>query len=135
MYTEINRQLEEAQQGVFRLRKIDSMLKNLQEEQLSLERKISELKNILDKEEIDVKKLEGNSLAGIFYSILGRLEEHVEKEQREALEAKLKYDQATRDLEDVKHEISKLNTEGVNFVDCERKYNSLYAMKRDMLIK
>jgi len=135
MYTEINRQLEEAQQGVRRLHKIDSMLKNLQGEQLSLERKVSELKDILDKEDFDVKKLEGNSLAGIFYSILGRLEEHVEKEQREALAAKLKYDQAARDLEDVKHEISKLYTERANFVDCERKYESLYAMKRDMLIK
>ncbi|NLK35940.1 MAG: hypothetical protein GX301_11000 [Gracilibacteraceae bacterium] len=135
MYTEINRRLEEAQQGVFRLRKIDSMLKNLQEERLSLERKISELKDILDKENLDVKKLEGNSLAGIFYSFLGRLEERIEKEQREALAAKLKYDQAAHDLEDVKHEISKLNTERAKFEDCERKYESLYAMKKDMLIK
>lgn len=135
MYTEINRQLEEAQQGVFRLRKIDSMLKNLQEERLSLERKVSELKNALDKEDLDVKKLEGNSLAGIFYSFLGRLEERIEKEQREALAAKLKYDQAVRDLGDVKHEISKLNTERAKFMDCEHKYESLYAIKRDMLIK
>lgn len=135
MYTEINKQLEETQQEVFRLHKIDSMLENLHDEQLSLERKISELKNILDKEDLDVKKLEENSLTGIFYSVLGRLEEHLEKEKAEALSAKLKYDQTARDLEDVKHEISKLNTEGANYVDSERKYNSLYAMKRDMLIK
>lgn len=135
MYTEINRQLEEAQQGVRRLRKIDSMLKNLQEERLSLERKVSELKNILDKEDLDVKKLEGNSLTGIFYSILGRLEERIEKEQREVLAAKLKYDQAVRDLEDVKKETSKLCSERSNFVDCELKYDNLYAAKRDMLMK
>lgn len=135
MYTEINKRLEEAQQGVFRLYKIDSMLKGLKDEQLSLERKVSELKTILDKEDLDVKKLEGNSLAGIFYSVLGRLEERLENEKKEALGAKLKYDQAVRDLEDVKHEISKLCSERGNYMDCERKYESLYAAKRDMLIK
>ena len=135
MYTEINKRLEEAQQGVFRLYKIDSMLKGLKDEQLSLERKVSELKTILDKEDLDVKKLEGNSLAGIFYSVLGRLEERLENEKKEALGAKLKYDQAVRDLEDVKHEISKLCSERMNYMDCERKYESLYAAKRDMLIK
>ncbi|HQI15725.1 MAG TPA: hypothetical protein PLL37_02085 [Bacillota bacterium] len=135
MYTEINKRLEEAQQGVFRLYKIDSMLKGLKDEQLSLERKVSELKAILDKEDLDVKKLEGNSLAGIFYSVLGRLEERLENEKKEALGAKLKYDQAVRDLEDVKHEISKLCSERGNYMDCERKYESLYAAKRDMLIK
>ena len=135
MYTEINKRLEEAQQGVFRLHKIDSMLNGLKDEQLSLERKVSELKAILDKEELDVKKLEGNSLAGVFYFVLGRLEERLENEKKEALGAKLKYDQAVRDLEDVKHEISKLCSERMNYMDCERKYESLYAAKRDMLIK
>ena len=32
MYTEINKRLEEAQQGVFRLHKIDSILKGLKDE-------------------------------------------------------------------------------------------------------
>jgi gas vesicle protein len=135
MYTEINRQLEEAQQGVYRLRKIDSILEDLKSEQLSLERNIYELKGILDKEGIDVEKLEGNSLARVFYSILGRLEEHVEKERKEALAAKLKYDQAVHDLQDVKHEISKLCSERMNYMDCERKYDSLYAKKKELLMR
>ena len=135
MYTEINRQLEEAQQGIHRLRKIDSMLKDLREGQLSLQDKLSELKGDLDKENIDVQKLEKMSLANIFYSVLGSLGEHVEKEKSEALAAKLKYDQATRELEDVKHEISKLCSERVKYMDYERKYNSLYALKKDTLLK
>lgn len=135
MYTEINQQLAEAQQGIYRLRKIDSMLKDLRNGELSLECKLSELKDVLDKENLDVRKLEKKSLANIFYSVLGSLEENVEKEQREALAAKLKYDQATRDLEDVKHESSKLRSERVKYIDCERKYDSLYALKKDMLMK
>lgn len=135
MYTEINRRLEEAQQGIYRLHKIDSMLKDLRDEKLSLESKLSELEDVLDKENLDVKKLEKKSLANIFYSVLGSLEEHIEKEQREALAAKLKYDQAVRDLEEVEHKISKLCSERIEYMDCERKYDSLYALKKDMLMK
>ena len=135
MYTEINRQLEEAQQGIYRLHKIDAMLKDLRSEQVSLEGKLSELKGVLDKEDIDVQKLEKMSLANIFYSALGRLEEHVEKEKSEALAAKLKYDQASRDLENVKHEISMLGSEGMKYMDCKSKYDSLYLQKKDMLMK
>jgi len=135
MYTEINRQLEEARQGIHRLRKIDSMLKDLRNEERSLELKLSELKAAWDKEDIDVQKLEKMSLASIFLSVLGNLQEHMEKEKSEALSAKLKYEQATRDLEDVKHEISRLCSEQAEYADYERKYDSLYAMKKDMLMK
>lgn len=135
MYAEINRRLEEAQQGIHRLNKIDSMLKGLGDEQLSLERKLSELKDILDKENLDVEKLERKSLANIFYSVLGSLPEHVEKEKSEALAAKLKYGQAVLDLEDVKREISMLNSECMKYMDCERMYEGLYAQKKEMLMK
>ncbi len=135
MYTEINRQLEEAQQGIYRLRKITSMLKDLRNEERALELKLSELKEIWDKEDIDVQKLEKMSLASIFLSVLGSLQEHVEKEKSEALAAKLKYDQANRDLEDVKREISRLCSEQAEYADCERKYDRLYAMKKDTLMK
>lgn len=135
MYTEINRRLEEAQQGIRRLRKIDSMLKDLRSEQLSLECKLSELKDALDKEDLDVKKFEKSSLAGIFYSVFGNLEERVKKEKGEALAAKLKYDQAASDLEDVKNEISKLCSERAEYIDCGREYESLRAQKKDLLMQ
>lgn len=135
MYTEINRQLDEAQQCVYQLHKIDAMLKNLKDEKLALEGKLSELKTVLDKEDTDVQKLEKMSIANIFYSVLGSLEEKAEKEKREALAARLKYDQAILDLEGVKQEISKLSTERMNYVDCESRYDSLYAQKKDLLLK
>lgn len=135
MYNEINKGLEEAQQGICRLDKIDSMLRDLENERLSLERRLSELKEALDKENLDVDKLENRSLSNIFYTVLGRLPEHLEKERGEALAAKLKYDRAALDLEDVRQEISKLNAERVKYNDCRREYDSLYAQKKDLLIK
>jgi len=86
----INEKLEQAQQGVARLIKIDSMIQQLKLEQSKLESKAAELKDILNKENYDVEKIENKSIASIFYSMLGKLEEQVDKERREALAAKLK---------------------------------------------
>ena len=135
MYDEINCKLEEAQQGIFRLKKIDTMLENLQKEKLSLEKKVSEQKDNLEKEDIDVEKLENKSLAHIFHSVLGNLEERIEKERQEALAAKLKYNQGILDLEDVNYQISKLISERVNYNACEYEYNRLYAEKKELLMK
>lgn len=135
MYTELDRKLEEAEQGIFRLQKIDSMLQRLREEQQGINQKALELKAILAKENLDVAKLEKKSLAFILHSILGNLEKKVEKERSEALLAKFKYDQTVSDLEDVEREISKLSQERRQCLDWERKYHSLYAEKKDLLLK
>lgn len=135
MFTEINRQLEEAQQGISRLRKINAMLVELRHEQQALEEKTAELKLVLAKENLDVSKLEGKSLAHVFYSVLGSLPEKVEKEEREALAARLKYDQAERDLEDVKQRTARLIAQRANLIDWERKYEDLFEQKKAELEK
>lgn len=134
MYTEINKQLEEAQQGVFRLHKIDAMLLHLSKEQQSLAKKTAELKVILIREHLDVVRLEKRSLAAIFHSVLGNLEQRIEKERSEALSAKLKYDQAVSELEDIRQEISTLSAERAQYQDWEHKFHSLYQQKKEMLL-
>ncbi|MGE5679183.1 MAG: hypothetical protein ACM3ZR_14105 [Pseudomonadota bacterium] len=135
MYTEINRKLEEAQQGIRSLEKIDSMLLSLREEKRSVKSRLYDLKERLDKENVDVEKLEKKSLAFIFHSILGSYEERLDKEKGEALAAKLKYDQAARDLEAVESEISRLDTERTKYTGCKNSYDRLYAEKKDVLMK
>lgn len=135
MYLELNEKIEENQRGIVRLHKIDSILKQLELEQENLERKASELKVLLEKENDDVEKLEHKSVASVFYSILGSLDEHVEKERREALAAKLGYEQAVKDLEDVKYQISKLSSERLDYIGCQKEYDHLYAQKKEKLIR
>jgi|GEM_PF-2239592 len=131
----INEKLEQAQQGVARLIKIDSMIQQLKLEQSKLESKAAELKDILNKENYDVEKIENKSIASVFYSMLGKLEEQVDKERREALAANLKYSQAVKDLEDVKYQITKLSSERLNYVNCQQEYDLLYAEKKEQLMK
>jgi len=131
----MDEKIKQAQEGIARLHKIDSMLIELEYEQDKLVCKQSELKVILEKENNDLEKYEGKSIASIFYSILGSLEEHVKQERKEALAAKLKYDQAERDLDYVKSQILSLASERLGYVDCQKEYDRLYAQKKEELIK
>jgi hypothetical protein len=135
MYSEINEKMHKAYQGIMRLQKIDSMLERLEEDRRLLSRKESELKEVLDKEQYDVTKLEGKSLASVFYSILGSLEEHIKEERKEALAAKLKYDQTIKDMEDVKSEIAGLSAESEDYVNCQNDYDRLYDQKKQSMIR
>lgn len=132
---EINSKLAEAQQGILRLEKINSMLEDLDNQKESFAKKISELKEILKKEDFDVDKLEGKSMSHILHLFLGNLDEHLEKEQKEAIAARIKYDQAVRDLENIYDQISKLNSEMIQYESCESDYRELYEKKKDMLLQ
>lgn len=135
MYSEINSQMKQAQEGINRLHKIESMLKQLESDRTILESKERELKAIMEKEELDAEKLENTSIVTVIYSILGSLDEHAKRERGEALAAKLKYEQAERDLDYVKDQISELNSERLNYENCEKEYVRLFEIKKGMLVK
>jgi hypothetical protein len=64
-------------------------------QELDAERKrVSELQAIMDREEKDVARLEGLSLANLFSTILGDKSAKVDKEKQEFLAAKLRRDEA-----------------------------------------
>jgi DNA repair exonuclease SbcCD ATPase subunit len=134
MYQEINQQLEEAQQKIFRRNKLSAMLEELRRQQKDLAKREMELKDILVKENEDVDKLEAKSLTHLFYSMLGKLGEQAEKEQREALAAKLKYDQAVNELEQLEQQIKLLEVEFAEYRDSQRTYDSLFAKKKEHML-
>ncbi len=135
MNDEINHKLEEAKQGMLRLQKINSMLDELNNQKTSFTIKVLELKNALEKEELDVDKLEGKSVSHIFHTLLGNFDEHLEKERKEALAVRLKYDQVARDLETVNDQVSNLNSEMSQYESCESTYHELYEKKKELLLQ
>lgn len=134
MYNDLNLKLEQAQQGMFIFNKMSSKIKELEKQQHTLESKMLELKSELNKENSDVEKLEEKSLTNMFYSLLGKLEERIDKEEAEAVAAQLKYDQAVKDLENIKTEIDKLYAQRMQYRDCEQEYKSLYEQKKNLLM-
>lgn len=135
MFNDINHQLDEARQGVFRYQKLNTMQIELNKQKSTLEQKEIELKVLLEKEEFDVMKLEGKGLTHIFHSVIGNLEERLQKEQQEVLAAHLKYDQAVRELDYIKNELTQISEERYRYKTAEHNYKELYERKKQMLLE
>lgn len=135
MYKEINKELEELQQGIYRCRNIDKMLDSLREQLSEQERKQRDLERELEKENLDLEKLNKMSISTIFYTILGSKEKQIEKERQEVLAAQLKLEDINRQIADTKNHISKLRSERMEVVHSERRYNELFNKKYEKLIK
>lgn len=96
-----NERLEELRQQVARKNRLECILKDLKVQKQELEAKVSELESEMTKEQTDVDKLEGRSLAAFYYSVVGKKEAVLDKERQEAYAARVKYDAAVSELEAV----------------------------------
>ena len=135
MYSEFGLELALAQQGVLNLRRIDAKTESLRRERITLEDNLAGLEKLLDKEDKDLERIENKGLTHLFYSVLGRLNEKIDKEQREAFSARMKYDQAVMDFSGVEKELADLTSERVQYTDCEQKYADLYEQKKAQLLQ
>ena len=135
MIEKMRAELAELSAGLQRGRKIDAMLQSLQEEEQSLARRGQELKAILSKEEADVERLEKTTASSILYAILGKKDDKLDEEQREAYAARLKYDAAVRQLDDCKARIDRLRREKSTFADCAGRYDRVFSDLRELLRK
>lgn len=135
MYKEINIELQELQQGIYRCRRIDRMIKSLNEQRSEQEKKQSELEYELKKENLDVEKLSKMSILSVFYTILGSKKKQIEKERQEVLAAQLKLEDINRQIAETKSRISELRAERMEVRSSEQKYNELLQKKYEILIQ
>ena len=133
MFVELNTQLQEAKERLRQKRKYEEHLQRVtkffQEEVEKKER----LQLQLSKEKEDVAKLESFSLTNIFYTIIGRKLEKLDKEQQEVLAAKLKYQEALETIEDVRKEIEEYKDKLLNVRDAEQDYDWLMEEKERLI--
>ncbi len=85
--------------------RLEAILKELREQQSLLQDRVDELTAQKEKEQLDVERLEGHSLAAFFYHVVGKLDDKLTKEKQEAYEAAVKYDGAYRELQAIKADI------------------------------
>jgi hypothetical protein len=135
MFEEMNKELEQLQQGSFRYEKIETMLNQLQQQLGQQEDKEAQYLKELEKEQSDVDKLNHTNLTTIFYTILRSKEEQIEKERQEELAARLMYDNIKNQIEDTKYQISILQAEKKSLEHCKGDYNSLFQKKYQLLLQ
>ena len=106
-----NDELKEFHSKVARKKHLEVVLQDLWAQEQELVPKVAELEQIKMDEQEDVERLEGGSLATFFYSVVGKMDEKLDKERQEAYMASVKFDAAVRQLETVEYEIEKSEKE------------------------
>ena len=134
MLREINKRLMTAKERVRAARKLEAMLREAQQSQRDEENKCSRLQERLASEKADVDKLEGLSLTGLLYSVLGNKVEHLAQEREEYLSAKLKYEQSEKAVEEARAEVERLQNEQAQYAQVDAEYDQLMREKESLLV-
>ncbi|WP_211747683.1 hypothetical protein [Paenibacillus sp. Marseille-Q4541] len=136
MYQETNERLALLKEKGRLLHKWTSREENL----LQLEKKTEELlynrKEHLVAEQKDVDQLLKTSLASLFYSVIGRKEERLEKEEKELLESKALYEEACHALQNTRKQLTEVRNEIAALHEWQhwrQEYDQIMAAKQKSL--
>ncbi len=110
---------------------VNSKLTSLYDQQRELQNRENELHYFKEKEQNDVDKLEGRSLANFFYQVVGKMDDKLDQERREAYEAAVRYDAVKRELEAVEHDIRELSGKARELRECEALYEQMLKERRE----
>ena len=122
--------LYELQQKVAMKPSLEAKLRELQDQRREYDREVISLRVAFRKEQEDVEKLEGRSLANYFFQVVGKLDEKLDQERREAYAAKVKLDAAERELAGIESDIAEIQTQLNEIRVAEAQYKDELEKKR-----
>jgi len=108
---EIDGMMEETVLAVEVKKSINRRLERCRQELDAERKRLSDLQAIMDREEKDVARFEGLSLANLFYTVLGDKRARVDKERQELLAAKLRRDEAVASVRALQADIEALSSD------------------------
>ena len=121
--------LRELREKVLRKEQLEAEVAELERQYARLAARAAELDAVRMKEQEDVDRLEGGSLAAFFYNVIGKMDEKLTKEREEAYAAAVKYDAAARELARAAEDIARRRNELGALHDSERLYKEAAAAK------
>lgn len=127
--TQLSKVLEQKRLREKLTRDVESVATELREKSDQLETLTAHLK----KEQVDVDRLEQNSLTSLFYSVLGSRDEQLDKERQELLAAQLKHGQMKHQVDYLQRELDRLQEQAHALDGVEAEYESLLSQKEDLL--
>ena len=125
--------LFELQQKAARKPSLEAKLLELLTQRREYDREVMSLRVAFRKEQEDVEKLEGRSLANYFFQVVGKLDDKLDQERKEAYAAKVKLDAAERELAGIEADISEIQTQLNEIRVAEVQYKEELEKKRAML--
>ena len=118
----LNQQIRLLQQKVARKNYLEKHIAELRKQRTALQYKVSSLEKTAMKEEADVARLEGRSLAAFYYNVIGKMDEKLDQERREAYAARVKCDAAASELHSVEQDLAMCSAELGTLALCEEHY-------------
>jgi hypothetical protein len=120
-----------------RLQQRSKLLAMLDEAGLLLDQELTkrrELAATVASEKAEVERLEGYSLAALFHSVFGNIDEKRIKEQKEFLAAQLKLEEAEKEIPELEQEVKSLRNRLRAYAELETEYRALVAEKEQFLL-
>lgn len=127
---QINEELNQAMEEIAEAKRLDKVILSIGTEQKELKKKCRDLEEQLQKEEEDVEKLKKMSLSNFLHTLLNNKVEKLNKEEKEAFEAKLKYDSAVAELQACDNSLSAYKNKYSEVSGAKRRYSTLMAKKK-----
>ncbi len=127
--------LVELRRMIVKKQYLDRLTEEKRRERDSISATLLDLSKIYDKQQEDVIDLEKLSFSNLYYTVLGQRKKMLEKERREVLEAKLKYDTCLEELNALKREIDSICEERLPLEGCEERYEKLLLEKQELILK
>lgn len=112
-----------------RKQKLTAMVGELRFQQDVYSTQVQALKKTFQEEQEDVDRLEGRSLSSFFYDVIGKKDEKLTQEKREAYAARAKYDAAARELASIQEDLRRYEAELDSLGDCESRYAAVLQKK------
>ena len=121
------------QQKVAKKPLLESKLYELHTQLRQYDNQVISLRVAFRKEQEDVEKLEGRSLTNYFYQVIGKLDDKLDQERKEAYAAKVKLDAAERELAGIESDIKEIQEQITDVLVAEARYKDALELKRRQL--
>ena len=125
--------LTELQQKVAMKPALEAKLRELQNQRREYDNEVISLRVAFRKEQEDVEKLEGRSLANYFFQVVGKLDERKDQERKEAYAARVKLDAEERELAGIESDIKEIQEQITDVLVAEARYKDALELKRRQL--
>lgn len=127
--THYDEQLQALQEKITRAKQLSTRIAELKNQRSTLQDEVSYLAGIKFREQEDVDRLEGRSLAAFFYNVIGKMDEKLDQERQEAYAARVKCDAAERELAAVDEDLRCCEKEFNSLRGYQKQYDALFAEK------
>ena len=124
--------MEDKRKALLRMREqkankisLENGIAEIMEQYRVLNAKSEDLREVMLREQKDVDRLKKGGIVSLFYGVRGKMDDKLEKEQREAREAAVRYEEIQRELELLNRQ-KQLNEAALSALkDCEAEYEAL----------